>query len=84
MRPKVLLLALRLMSKFLLILFLSVVAFLFVCYIVGQIVNDGYLAAIICFGILSLLALVASFYDIAKYKIDMENRDLMKKLSKDQ
>lgn len=84
MRSKVLLLALKYMFKVFVTITVSISMFLFIAFLIGQIADDKELGFIICFGTLALVGVFVTCYDIAKHKIDNENRDLMEQIARKQ
>jgi len=84
MRSKVILLALKYMVKMFLTTTLSIGLFLLVGFKIGELVNDPELGFIICFGTLAFFGIFATCYDVAKNKLDYENRELLEKIARKQ
>jgi len=84
MRAKVILLALKYMAKFVLSIAAMSTAIFITVVIVKELTGDTELGFIIVFGLMGLGGAFATCYDMAKSKVDNENRDLMEQLARKQ
>ena len=84
MRAKVILLALKYMAKFVLSIAAMATAIFVIVILVKEFTGDTELGFIIVFGLMGLGGAFATCYDIAKNKVDNENRDLMEQLARKQ
>lgn len=84
MRIKVILLALKYMAKFVLSIGAMSAAIFAIVILVRELTGDTELGFIIVFGLMGLGGAFATCYDIAKSKIDNENRDLMEQIARKQ
>jgi hypothetical protein len=84
MRAKVILLALKYMAKFVLLIGAVSAAIFTTVIVVRELTGDTELGFIIVFGLMALVGAFATCYDMAKSKVDNENRDLMEQLARKQ
>jgi hypothetical protein len=84
MRTKVILLALKYMAKFVLSIAAMATVIFTTVYIVREFTGDTELGFIIVFALMGLVGAFVTCYDMAKNKVDNENRDLMEQLARKQ
>jgi hypothetical protein len=84
MRAKVVLLALKYMAKFVLSIAAMATAIFVTVAVVKELTGDTELGFIIVFGLMGLGGAFATCYDMAKSKVDNENRELMEQLARKQ
>jgi hypothetical protein len=84
MRTKVILLALKYMAKFVLSMATLAMVIFTTVYVVRALTGDTELGFIIVFGLMGLVGAFVTCYDMAKSKVDNENRDLMEQLARKQ
>jgi peptidoglycan biosynthesis protein MviN/MurJ (putative lipid II flippase) len=84
MRAKVILLALRYMAKFVLSVAAMATAIFITVAVIKGFTGDTELGFIVVFALMGLVGAFATCYDIAKNKVDNENRDLMEQLARKQ
>ena len=84
MRAKVILLALKYMAKFVLSIAAMATVIFTTVILVREFTGDTELGCIIVFGLMGLGGAFATCYDMAKSKVDNENRDLMEQLARKQ
>ena len=84
MRAKVILLALKYMAKFVLSMATLAMVIFTTVYVVRALTGDTELGFIIVFGLMGLVGAFVTCYDMAKSKVDNENRDLMEQLARKQ
>lgn len=80
MRTKVISLTIKYIARAFGFIFLTTGIFYLAFYLLNWFLNDPGLASIFFFAILFLFGICYSCYDMAKQKIDMENRDLLRQL----
>ena len=72
------------MAKFVLLIGAVSAAIFTTVIVVRELTGDTELGFIIVFGLMALVGAFATCYDMAKSKVDNENRDLMEQLARKQ
>ena len=72
------------MAKFVLLIGATSAAIFITVILVREFTGDTELGFIVVFGLMGLVGAFATCYDMAKSKVDNENRDLMEQLARKQ